>query len=72
MKDDEKIRGCFLKQFPEGQIQEWVNIGWKVYDFAYKGGYDIEVCVEVAKSLAREKGLPEDDAENLAKEIVKT
>jgi hypothetical protein len=44
----------------EGQRQEWVNIGWKVYDLAYKGRHNMKVCVGVAKSLAREKGLPED------------
>ena len=55
---------------PEGQIQDWVNIGWKVYDLAYKGRHNMKVCIGVAKSLAREKGLPEDVAENLAKAIV--
>jgi len=55
---------------PEGQIQEWMSIAWKVYDFAYKGRYDMEMCVEVSKIFAREKGLPEDVAENLAKAIV--
>jgi len=55
---------------PEGRIQEWMSIAWKVYDFAYKGRYDMEMCVEVAKIFAREKGLPEDAAENLAKAIV--
>jgi len=55
---------------PEGQIQEWMSIAWKVYDFAYKGRYDMEMCVKVAKIFAREKGLSEDAAENLAKAIV--
>jgi hypothetical protein len=54
----------------EGQMQEWMSIAWKVYDFAYKGRYDMEMCVKVAKIFAREKGLSEDAAENLAKAIV--
>jgi len=55
---------------PEGQRKEWMSIAWKVYDFAYKGRYDMEMCVKVAKIFARGKGLPEDAAENLAKAIV--
>jgi hypothetical protein len=51
---------------PEEQIQEWMSIAWKVYKEA-KRGWDEEFCVEVSKIFAREKGLPEDAAENLAK-----
>jgi hypothetical protein len=54
---------------PEGRIQEWMSIAWKVYKEA-KRGWDEEFCVKVAKIFAREKGLPEDAAENLAKAIV--
>jgi hypothetical protein len=54
---------------PEEQIQEWMSIAWKVYKEA-KRGWGEEFCVKVAKIFAREKGLPEDVAENLAKAIV--
>jgi hypothetical protein len=53
----------------EGQRQEWMSIAWKVYKEA-KRGWGEEFCVKVAKIFAREKGLPEDVAENLAKAIV--
>jgi hypothetical protein len=54
---------------PEEQRQEWMSIAWKVYKEA-KRGWGEEFCAEVAKIFAREKGLSEDAAENLAKTIV--
>jgi hypothetical protein len=47
----------------------WMSIAWKIYKEA-KREWSEEFCVEVVKIFAREKGLPEDVAENLAKAIV--
>jgi hypothetical protein len=79
MKTTHKRFGQFAKRIAEivKQVvnpqkmhwQAWWTIATRVFTFAYKGGHSEEVCVTVARSLAREAGLDEDKAEELAKAI---
>ena len=54
---------------PKGTWQAWWTIATRVFTFAYKGGHNEEVCVGVALLLAREMGLDEGKAEELARAI---
>jgi len=79
MKTTHKRFGQFAKRIaeivkqvvnpPKMHWQAWWTIATRVFTFAYKGGHSEEVCVTVARSLAREAGLDEDKAEELAKTI---
>ena len=54
---------------PKGQWQGWWTIATRCFGLAYTGGWDEDILVPFAKSLARKMGLDEAKAEELAKYI---
>jgi hypothetical protein len=79
MKTTHKRFGQFAKRIaeivkqvvnpPKMHWQAWWTIATRVFTFAYKGGHSEEVCVAIARELAKEAGLDEAKAEELAKTI---
>jgi hypothetical protein len=79
MKEPHKRFGQYAKRIaeiikqvvnpPKMQWQPWWTIGTRVFTFAYKGGHSEDVCVAIARELAREAGVDEGKAEELAKAI---
>jgi hypothetical protein len=79
MKTTHKRFGQFAKRIaeivkqvvnpPKMHWQAWWTIATRVFTFAYKGGHSEEVCVVIARELAKEAGLDEAKAEELAKTI---